>query len=288
MIFAFAFAASVAIAPPAEAGPDSEAIVVTGQKDTRKAVEQFVRSLTPTVWQGQISRFEHSVCPGVYGLAAPQAKAVVERMRAVAKSVGVAVDGAHCYPNLVLIATSDKKMLLDELEHHKGEIFGDMTSDDVRAMERDPEPAAAWQLRGAPISASGVDLYWNEKLGAWVNRTTDAASHGNESSRPQFDGAVVVVEKRALVGLTVTQLADYAVIRGLTGANPEKLGNSGAPTILHVLDVPIGGEAPVTMTSWDYAFLRGFYDVRRYLRPGAQRSAISDEVAKSVQGAPQH
>lgn len=283
MIFALAFAASVSAAAPVQAPQNNDAIVVNGQKDTRKAVEQFVRSLTPTIWQGQIGRFEHSVCPGVYGLAAPQAQAIVDRMRTVAKSVGITVDGAHCYPNLVLIATSDKKMLLEELEHHKGEIFGALTSGDVRAMERDPEPAAAWQLRGAPISASDMDLYWDEKLGAWVNKTTDAASQITEAARPQFDASVVVVEKRALMGLTVTQLADYAIIRALTGANPEKLGNSGAPTILRVLDVPIGGEAPVTMTSWDFAFLRGFYDVRRYLRPGAQRSAITDDITKTLQ-----
>lgn len=286
MIFAFAFAVSVIAAAPAQAAPDGESIVINGQADTRKTVEQFVRSLTPTIWQGQISRFEHSVCPGVYGLAKPQSEAIVKRMRQVAQAVGIPVDGPNCYPNLVLIATSDKTMLLDELEHHRGEIFGGMSSGDIHAMERDPEPAAAWQLRGAPISASGMDLYWDEKMGAWVNRTTDAASHINESARPQFDAAVVIVEKRALSGLTVTQLGDYAVIRALTGANPEKLGNGAAPTILHVLDVPIGGEAPVTMTQWDFAFLRSFYDVRRYLRAGAQRSAIADEVAKSVQSPP--
>jgi hypothetical protein len=205
-------------------------------------------------------------------------------MREVANSVGITVDTDHCSPNVVVIATSDKKMLLEELEEHRGEIFGGMTRDQVRAMERSPEPAVAWQLRGPPISASGEDLYWDDRLGAWVNRTTDASSHITESGRPQFDASVVVVEKRALTGMTTTQLADYANIRALTGADPAKLGNSGAPTILHVLDVPIGGVAPVTMTKWDFAFLRGFYDTRRNLRAGAQRSAIADTVVKSVQG----
>jgi hypothetical protein len=283
----FALAAVLAVAPEtAQSAPAAgdQAIVITGQKDTRKTVQQFVRSLTPTLWQGQISRFEHSVCPGVYGLAKRQAEAVVDRMRVVAKSVGVVVDREPCYPNIVVIATSDKKVLLQELEKHRGEIFGGMTDDHIRAMERDPEPAAAWQLRGAPISASGMDLRWDRTWG-WINQTTDASSHITETARPQFDGAAIIVEKRALADMTTTQLADYSMIRALTGADPEKLGNSGAPTILHVLDVPIGGQAPITMTKWDFAFLKGFYDVRRELRAGAQRGTITDTMAKQLESA---
>jgi hypothetical protein len=283
----FALAAVLAVAPEtAQSAPAAgdQAIVITGQKDTRKTVEQFVRSLTPTFWRGQVSRFEHSVCPGVYGLAKPQADAVINRMRAVAKSVGIVVDREPCYPNVFVIATSEKKLLLDELEKHRGEIFGDMTRESVRAMQDDPEPAAAWQLRGAPISASGFDLRWDPSLG-WINQTTDAASHITEAARPQFDGAVVVVEKRALAGMTTTQLADYSIMRALTGADPEKLGNSSAPTILHVLDVPIGGQAPITMTKWDFAFLKGFYAVRRELRAGAQRGTITDTMTKQLKSA---
>ena len=285
----FALAALLAVpaspAPGAAAPPGDEAIVVSGQRDTQKAVQNFVRSLTPTLWRGQISRFEHSVCPAAYGLARPQAEAVMARIRLVAASVGIPVEKPGCAPDVVLIATSDKTMLLEELWRQRGEYFGDMTHDDVRALERAPEPAAAWQLRGAPINASGMDLYWDDAKGTWVNNTVDASSRLADSARPQFDGAVVVVERKALVGLTITQLADYAAIRALTGADPAKLANSGAPSILHVLEVPIGGTAPVTMTKWDFAFLRGFYDVRRYLPTGAQRSAIANSMSKDLNSA---
>ncbi|HET7576306.1 MAG TPA: hypothetical protein VFK19_07050 [Sphingomicrobium sp.] len=286
VIFSIAIAAANPQTPQVPPVSGNEAIVVTGTKETRKTVEQFVRSLTPTIWQGQISRFEHSVCPAVYGLAKPQAEAVTNRMRLVAKSVGIVVEGHHCGPNVLLIVTSDKRALLQELERHRGEIFGGMPRSHVRDMERDSAPTAAWQLRGRPISASGMDLRWDAKLGAWMNYTTDAASHITEGSRPQFDGAVVVIERKALAGLTVTQLADYAAIRALTGADPAKLGNSGAPTILHVLDVPMGGETPITMTKWDLAFLKGFYDVHRNLRANAQRSAITDNMIGTIQKPP--
>ena len=286
LILAGAAAASAAAQPapaqPEAAAPGNEPIIVTGEKNQQKTITDFVHALTPTLWNGQISRFEHSVCPAAVGLAPRQRDAVEQRIRLVAKAAGVAVDGPRCGPNVVLIVTSDKKAFMEELRHHHGEYFGDMTRERIHALEREPGPAAAWQLRGPPINAAGVDLYEDPSTGVYVNRTIEGSSRLTEAVRPQFDAAVVVVERKSLPGLTVTQLADYAAIRALTGADPQRLGNSGAPTILHVLDVPIGGETPITMTSWDLAFLKGFYDVRRNMHASAQRSAIANSVTKEV------
>jgi hypothetical protein len=99
---------------------------------------------------------------------------------------------------------------------------------------------------------------------------------------------VVLVERKALVGLTTTQLADYAALRALTAADPARLANSGAPTILHVLDVPIGGAAPITMTSWDFGFLQNYYDAQRNLGTGAQRSAIARGMTQDLEHPASH
>jgi len=272
--------------PPAGTSSGNEAIVVTGERNERQAVSDFVHALTPTLWQGQISRFEHSVCPEVVGLAPAQATPVEQRMRLVARAAGVVVDGPKCGANVILIVTSDKTAFMEELRRHHGEYFGDMTRERIHDLEREPGPAAAWQLRGPPINAAGQDLYEDPGTGQYVNRTIEGSSRLTEAVRPQFDAAVVVVERKALTGLTVTQLADYTAIRALTGADPARFGNSGAPTILHVLEVPDGGETPITMTSWDLAFLKGFYDVRRNMHAGAQRSAISDSMVKDLQKPP--
>ena len=159
--------------------------------------------------------------------------------------------------------------------------FG-ITDSQIHALEKQLGPAAAWQIQGPPMTEDGKDLDVDPSVGQVVNRTIAGSSRITEPVRPQFDGAMVVVERRALLGLTVTQLADYAAIRLLTGADPSHLGNSGAPTILHVLEVPIGGTAPITMTQWDFAFLRGYYDARRNLHTSAQRSAITDSMTKDL------
>jgi hypothetical protein len=275
MLLLFAFAAALATQAPSPPAQTADgAIVVTGQKDTPEAVEDFVRSLTTTTSGGQLSRFEHEVCPAVFGIAPPQAAAVAARIRLVAKSVGIVVGSEHCTPNVLLLVTSDKKAFLEELRRHRGDDFG-ITGGQFRALEQSPGPAAAWQVQGPAMSADGVDLTEVTTQGMVVNRTVTSPSRITVPVHPQFDASIVVVERKALVGVTTTQLADYAAIRALTGADPARLGNSGAPTILHVLEVPIGGEAPVTMTKWDYGFLSSYYDAKRDLRTNAQRKAIA-------------
>lgn len=286
MMILFAFAAAIA-APTAAAAPQASApapdqpIVVTGQKDRRKAVEEFVRALTPVEEHGQLSRFEHEVCPAVFGLAPPQAQAVEQRIRQVAQSVGIVVGGANCTPDVLLLVTSDKKAFLQELQRHASNDYG-ITDAQFRDMERAPGHAAAWQVQGPMMTADGADLSEDTTQGVVVNRSIAPSSRITEPVHPQFDASVVVVERQALIGLTTTQLADYTAVRALTGADPARLGNSGAPTILHVLDVPIGGEAPVTMTQWDYDFLSGFYNARRDLRTAAQRSAIEKQMGDEL------
>lgn len=285
MAFLFAFAAALAVqAPPAPAGAApaaDQAIVVTGQKDSGKAVDDFVRSLTTTTSGGQLSRFEHEVCPAVFGLAKPQADAVAARIRLVAKSVGIVVGGVHCTPNVLLLVTSDKKAFLEELRRHRSDDFG-LSDRRFRELEDAPGPAAAWQVNGPAMTADGADLTEDTTQGVVVNRTVDPSSRITVQVHPQFDASIVVVERKALLGLTTTQLADYTAIRALTGADPARLAGSAAPTILHVLEVPIGGEAPITMTEWDYGFLSSYYDARRDLRLGAQRSAIGRRMDEQL------
>ena len=284
--FAFAaLASAVALQAAPEPQPAADQpIVITGQKDTEKTVQDFVRALTPVESHGQLSRFEHEVCPKVFGIPEAQARAVEQRIRLVTKTVGVVVGGQHCTPNVLLLVTSDKKAFLKELQRHASNDYG-ISDHQFHVLEEQPGHAAAWQVQGPMMNADGVEIT-EDSEGFPVNRTIIPSSRITVPVRPQFDASVIVVERRALVGLTTTQLADYVAVRALTGADPLKLANSGAPTILHVLDVPIGGEAPVTMTKWDFDLLSGFYDAKRDLSTAAQRAAIARSMTKDVQNRP--
>lgn len=268
-------------APPNPA--EDTTIVVTGRKSSELERREFVRALTALSFgSGQIARFEQRICPAAIGLPAAQGAALAARLRRVAEAVGLATAKPGCAANVVVAVTTDKKAFMAELRTHHPEYFGDLSPSDIRRIARQPGPSTAWQLAGPPRSARGTDLFVDPSQGVAVNRTTESASRINAPTRPQFDGAVVVVERGALDGLTVTQLADYGAMRAFAAIDVARVDGATTPTILHVLEAPMGSEVPASLTAWDFAFLRSLYAAPPNLSPEAQRSAIQRAMEQAV------
>jgi hypothetical protein len=280
-----ALAASFVVTAPsiAQNAPqqqDSAEIVVTGNRDTDGQVRDFVGALAQAPDGGQLSRFEAAICPTAVGVSPTQKDAVVRRMKAIAKAAGIAVGAADCTPNVLLVVTSEKKAFIETLWKKHTYYFGGMSAGDVRRLATAPGPAAAWQVAGANLTADGVELR-SQGDGPAVNRTTSTASRITAGARPQFAAAAVVVEMKALEGLTTTQLADYAAMRAFTRSDPSKLAGS-APTILKVLEAPMGTEVPITMTPWDLAFLKSLYAAPANLSAAAQRTQIRERLKEEL------
>lgn len=269
-------------AQAAQPAPDSPEIVVTGERLTPDQVKSFVDALTKAPIDGQLSRFERSVCPAAVGLPSPFKEAVLSRIRQVAVAVGLPVGGPKCAVNLLLIVTRDKPGLLRQLAHDEPRAFGDMRGGDFRKMAADPAPAAVWYLKGS-VNADGQEMPTDELGQASVNKTTRAASRLNLPARPAVTGAAIVIDAKALPGLSTTQLADYAAMRTLARTDPANLPPSGPPTILKVLDASPESEVPVTLTPTDLAFLRGLYRTGT-VSANAQRSQIRREIEKTTAG----
>lgn len=192
------------------------------------------------------------------------------------------VGGEGCGPNLFVLVTADKKKLLDEMRRVNDEAFGSLSSDKIRALYRQPGASVVWHSEGPPIGRDGKEAAFDDSKGYYINQTTEAATRTNSGGTRQFASATVVVERRALDGLTVTQLADYVALRAYTGADPARLTSDKVPSILTVLDAPADAEVPASLTAWDLAFLDGFYGMARGLNSSSQRSVIADAVEKQV------
>jgi hypothetical protein len=270
-------AASLLLAVPAYAQnvpppPDAEdQIVVTGRQ-LEEQVQDFVRALTPTRYvDSNVPRFEESVCPIAVGLAPAQNQAVAARLRVVAAAAGLPVSRPGCVPNVLLAVTADKQKFIQTVASRFGEgAFGVMTSLQIRRLARSPGPAAAWQVTGQ-LKADGSPAMFG------LNRSTQAASRGRPAARLAFFGTNLVVERKALTGLTVTQLADFAAMRLFARTDPSRVAGK-APTILTVLEAPMGSAIPITLTEWDLAFLRGLYASPENQFAASQRSAIAKEM----------
>lgn len=280
-----ALLAAALLAAPAAAQTDAP-IVVIGQRDIERQIESFVGALTPASPRGQIARFETAVCPGAFGLAETQRAAVRDRVRLVAEGIGLDVAAADCKPNLLIVVTADKTAFIKALGKDHGYMFGDRTPAQIRKIIAEPGPATAWQVQtmvnadGRPISNEG-DMP--------INRTNRTPSRITAAARPAFMAAVVVVESKALEGLSTTQLADYAAMRALARIDPARVDAAAPATILRILDASPDSEVPVTLTRWDFGFLKGLYSSPNNLYAPSQRSEIGrtmeQELDRSDDGA---
>ena len=280
-----ALVAFALIAAPAAAQTDAP-IVVIGQRDIEQQIESFVGALTKTSPSGQIGRFESAICPGAFGMADAQRAAVRDRIRVVAKGVGLDVGDADCTPNLVVVVTADKTAFIKALGKDHNYMFGDRTPAQVRKILAEPGPATAWQVQ-LTVNSDGRAI--SNEGDMPINRTTRRPSRITPPARPAFMAAVVVVESKALEGLSTTQLADYAAMRTLARIDPTRIDAAAPATILRVLDAAADSEVPVTLTQWDFSFLKGLYSIPNNLYAPSQRSeigrAMEQEMDRSDGGA---
>lgn len=237
----------------------SDEIVVTGTKDEDRArqVREFINNISNTGGAGELSRFEQAVCPFAIGLLPNQNRAVVERLRRVATAIGLSVGKESCRPNLLVAVVPGKQAFLEGLARKQPQLFTLLSPREVRKLIRDPAPVAAWQQTGL-ISSQGTAVYLDDTFDTYVNRTFGTNPLTTEPAHSHFTAAVVVIEADASIGLTTTQIADYAAMRGFARTNPAKVPAS-APSILKAVGAPVGTAVPVTLTQWDFGYLRGLY-----------------------------
>jgi hypothetical protein len=178
------------------------------------------------------------------------------------------------------MVTADKRQLIDQLWRRYRYVFGGRSSGYIARLAESDAPAVLWHLSGQ-VDAFGRELF--STMGETVvNRGTGFASRIDDLAHFEFTGSVLVVEAAALTGLSTTQLADYAAMRAFSGADPARLPDTSLPTILTMLDAPMGSEVPVTLTHWDLALLESLYASDENIRAPSQRGEIRSGMRRRI------
>lgn len=268
---------------PSPAPQSSQDIVVEGVRQQREQVRQFIRALSDVPNFGQIAKFHAPVCPAVMGLPEAQNRMVAERMKKVAEAAGIRTGDAKCKPNVFLIASQDKGSTIEALYRSYPAYFGEMRAREVRKLIASKSPSVAWQVKGL-LSADGTVLKKTPLDGYYVNEGTNSGSRVRAGTMPQFVASMVMVERQALTGLTVTQVADFAAMRAFADTNPAKAAGAGAPTILTILDKADNQMVPVTLTHWDLGYLKSLYATSNAYYASYQRGEMEQVVEREVTG----
>lgn len=280
-----------AVAAAAPAPQSSDAILVQGERQ-RAQIDNFVGQLRPTYGNYQLGKFLQPVCPEAVGLDGAQNLDVADRMRRLAEAAKVEVGPNGCTTNVILLVVKDKPGAMKALARTRPDLVAGVSPTEFRQMTLAPTGAAAWQVVDL-IGTDGMHLSATEmKTGAGPEteayrqvQAVGSPSRIRELSVPQFLASVVVVEADVARDVTTTQLADYALMRALTGSR--EIDPAPKQSILNLVNADrTSTEAPLSATWWDVAFLKSLYATTNAVEASVQRDAIARQMAGELSKLP--
>lgn len=209
----------------------------------------------PPGYDDPVPRVEDRLCPGVTGLRTDAAQRVVERIRYDADRLGVPLDAPDgCTPNMIIFFVGDAGKTLDSLMQREAYLFDTLSTAERQALKRDHGPTRVWN-QIVTRSRDGMKINDPDNL-AQVPHTQMWEAHSKiyVPVRRDILTTVVLFDSHAVVGKTLTQLADYAAMHAF--ANDYSVYPQGERSILKLFDV---GDAPAELTPTDLVFLKTLY-----------------------------
>jgi len=271
--YLFSFVALAAVASPLAAAEGE--IVVEGRLPiAREAAREMVSAITRPV-DGQIARFEAPVCPEVIGMGDDLNGRAETRIRKVAGAAGARVGAQGCQPNLIVFVTGDVQQQLSVLRNQAKPWFVGLNRYQMKQLEKSEGPVIAWsstQMRNADGEILRSEVNPMEPAGMKVRSTSFVKPVGKQV----VEGSVVIIDRDALDGRPIWQIADHVAMRALTPTLVPEGGSSA--TVLRAFSVPAGGR-PQSLTALDLAFLRSIYAHDGLATAVAERPRLAAEMA---------
>lgn len=265
------------------AGTPDDEIVVTGKAlPEPEEVKKQAKTITKMddFFTAPLAQLQEKVCPGVMGLPADIAGIIVDRIRWNAERVGLkpAKEG-KCQPNILIAFVLNGQMEVKALADTRPWVFRDVPDPDVKEMLADAGPVHAWSSTQT-MTRDGMPVAKSESMfDPPVVQTTISDSHIFFATRLDIAQSVVVIDMKAINGMSVVQLADYATMRAFARTRPVG-ADSAASTILALFDK--SAPAPRELTSFDLGYLSAIYKSQGNLPASAKIGAIPKEIKKQL------
>jgi hypothetical protein len=246
----------------------------TAPRQTLRSVRAALDRVAPAYSANDpVARFTDPICAASSGLPAQADRIIVDRIAALAASAGLQVARPGCAPNVRIVFVADGRAAMRRLFHTRPAA---VTGQSVQAMNRliaEPSPARAWietEIRSrdgdrpsySPVQAPGLPVA--------------TSSHLSLPIRRDILSATVMIDRDAAAGVPLTQIADYAAMRALTGARAD--ARLGQRSILSMFTGPISA-SPEAATAFDQGYLRGLYEGRGDLPYTIKSAAIVSRIA---------
>jgi hypothetical protein len=295
--------AALALISPVSAQPVSpppgDEVVVTAIRPAQ--MRNFVRELAEPGKNDQLSRWDGRVCPGVVGVGAQAAQALIDRI--VMRAFAVGLDGGRpgCRANVLVIVTPDATAFTPDFVDQNKRFFS-YYEDSGNALGREAldqfarssRPIRWWHVTqtvtdsgivlGNSVATSNTDGSFDNAQVARVR----SASRVRAGTREDFKRVIVIVDATAVAGKPFTAVADYVAMVSLAQIRADA-SRTGLDTILALFDPPAEGQsAAQEWTAWDRAYVEGLYAANPFARSARQQeNAIVRRVEDAAKEAPE-
>ena len=162
--------------------------------------------------------------------------------------------GPRCDPNLFIAFVEDGQALLSRLAEAHPKVFCIIGKSEQEEILREGEPVRVWShIRTIDIRWTGgpvrifkcrEDIPSSSKVGMFLAERRDIVS------------SLIVFDHEEVLGMTTTQLADYATMRGLAHTRPAS-GDAPIETILALFEGD--RSSPLELTRFDVGYLESLY-----------------------------
>jgi hypothetical protein len=228
-----------------------------------------------------LPRSEDRVCPGVVGLKREAAETMVGLIRGNIAELGLAnAAEATCQPNVVVAFVDDGQAFLQNLADRNDVLFFDMPRAEREAVLADSGDARA-VLKIRPRTLTGMPVPRRESLSI-LPQTVSNAAHSRiyTGARRDIVSALVLIDRAAVRGLSLQQLADYATFRALTHTLPPD--DARAESVVGLFDA--GAARPAGLTEFDRTFLATLYEGIPNVPGSSRLAALSDATGYRFPG----
>jgi len=206
-------------------------------------------------------RFFDPLCPVVVGLDPPLADRIAARIRANGKVAKLPPAKPDCRANAIVIVLDEPAKTFEQLRKKRPALLGtyefrDRPLGTIRAELAAGQPAVSWsQLTQRPTNGVLLGNLDGNEL------RTNSMPRLRPTVMMQKDTAVVLFDRRQLVGVEVGQLADFATLHLLGGPRPgADLEGITVPTLMTLFrDGPKA--APDGLTEFDRAYLAALHSL---------------------------
>lgn len=209
-----------------------------------------------------LARYEQPLCLMVASTDMVLAREIAERIVENAKSAKVRMGKKGCRPNALLNLSDDAHAQLVAIRKSGRRLFAGLNAREIDKALAVRDPVYVLQASRQMAATGEVFIPSPEAPGA--NGTPGpvnpiwSAGRLKRDIREDMLAALVVIDAKAVAGLSPLQVADYASLRLLAPTGEVDAQEAGAPRTIMTLFVS-PATAPPVMTRFDRAYLKALY-----------------------------